>query len=168
MALIEAGDVSGFGAVAGGVSQIVGSLTGLITHFFPDKTKAMEFTQALQTTLLSQLGEENIGQIETNKVEAANPNIFVSGWRPAIGWVCASALLWNYLLGPILLSICAMCGKDTSHFPELSNGELMSLTTSLLGLGAMRTWEKYNGTEPPSIGTVTTKTVKPVLKATRP
>jgi len=38
----------------------------------------------------------NMGQIEINKVEATNPNWFVAGWRPFIGWTGGFALAYIY------------------------------------------------------------------------
>ena len=79
------------------------------------------------------------GQIEINKVEANNSNIFVAGWRPAIGWVCGAALAYQYLIRPFLIG---MFGFPA--MPALDDN-LWQLMLGMLGLGGLRTWEKTKG-----------------------
>jgi hypothetical protein len=43
----------------------------------------------------------DLAQIEVNKVEAASSSIFVSGWRPAIGWIGVAAMGYQFLLYPL-------------------------------------------------------------------
>jgi hypothetical protein len=77
------------------------------------------------------------GQLEINKVEAASPSVFVSGWRPFIGWVCGLACAWNWIGLPIL----------RMYVPDLTPAnltEMMPVLMGLLGLGALRTVEKIN------------------------
>lgn len=84
-------------------------------------------------------------QTEINKVEAGHRTIFVAGWRPYIGWVCGTALGWHFIVYDIVNWICATWYPHVAP-PELASTEsLMVLVTSLLGLGGMRTFEKYNG-----------------------
>lgn len=77
-----------------------------------------------------------MGQIETNQEEAQHRSIFVAGWRPAIGWTCALGLFYDFLLRPI--------GVGLGYpFPSLNIGDLISLVVALLGLGTLRTAEKF-------------------------
>jgi hypothetical protein len=83
-------------------------------------------------------------QAEINANEASNPNVFVSGWRPAIGWVCASALFFQYVGRPLL----AWGGIVSGHaFPPLPgiDDNLWQLMLGMLGLGGLRTFEKVKG-----------------------
>ncbi len=75
------------------------------------------------------------GQLEINKVEAASPNLFVSGWRPGVGWVCCLALVYQFFLRPALVTF----GKPA---PDLPMGDLITILLGLLGLGTLRTVEK--------------------------
>ena len=84
------------------------------------------------------------GQLEINKVEAANANIFVSGWRPAIGWVCALALLYQYLVRPLAVAIFAAVGHPLPTMPGLDEN-LWQLMMAMLGMGGLRTFEKVQG-----------------------
>ena len=67
----------------------------LIDRLWPDPTQAA--AAKLELLKLQQSGElqQITGQLEINKVEAANPSVFVSGWRPFIGWVCGTALAYQ-------------------------------------------------------------------------
>ena len=88
----------------------------------------------------------NASQVEINKIEATASNLFVSGWRPFIGWVCAISLAWNFILFDLVywLSHIFHVGAPP-HIDDEQN--LMSLVVSLLGLGGLRTYEKTQGLE---------------------
>ena len=103
----------------------------VINKVWPDKTEAEKQQLAAAVQLVQ-------GQLEINKVEAASPSVFVSGWRPFIGWVCGAACAWNWIGLPIL----------RMYVPGLTPAnltEMMPVLMGLLGLGALRTVEKING-----------------------
>lgn len=75
-------------------------------------------------------------QAEINKIEAAHRSIFVAGWRPYIGWTCGLGLTYDLILRPLLIT----CG---AHAPPLDSAALNSLVFALLGLGGLRTFEKF-------------------------
>lgn len=80
--------------------------------------------------------EPQIAQTEINKIEASHRSIFVAGWRPAIGWTCALGLLYDFIIRPIANGF----GLD---FPSIDTSSLNSLIIALLGLGTLRTAEKF-------------------------
>ena len=91
---------------------------------------------------LSQLEQKlKEGQIEINKAEASNSNWFVAGWRPAIGWVGALALLYTFLLSPLISWGCQIAHIKVVP-PVLDTGMLFNLILAMLGLGGFRTFEK--------------------------
>ena len=94
---------------------------------------------------LQQSGElaELAGQMEINKVEAANASVFVSGWRPFVGWVCGGGLVYTFI-GQPLLSWASLIWNFPIP-PNLDMGTLITLLGGLLGLGGMRTAEKIKG-----------------------
>lgn len=91
------------------------------------------------------------GQIEVNKVEAAHSNIFVSGWRPAVGWACVAGITYQFVLYPFLvwgwavMQAAGWISTSLSAPPILDIEALMVLVTGILGLGAYRTVEKVKG-----------------------
>lgn len=84
-----------------------------------------------------------LAQTEVNKVEAASPDPFKSGWRPGAGWVCVGGLLYQFLLQPLLAWGSGIAGFPAP--PVLELGDLFSLLFALLGLGAYRSLDKARG-----------------------
>jgi len=85
----------------------------------------------------------SLAQTEINKVEAASPDPFKSGWRPAAGWVCVLGLLYQFLLQPLLAWGSTMQGFAAP--PVLQLGDLYGLLFGMLGLGAYRSVERVKG-----------------------
>lgn len=94
----------------------------------------------------------NLGQIEVNKEEAKNPNLFVAGWRPAIGWVCALALGYQYILYPFLTWMAVVIFNSQYKPPPLDLTELFPLIFGMLGIAGMRSFDKLKGTDTRAIG----------------
>ena len=86
------------------------------------------------------------GQIQIDKAEASNPNWFVAGWRPAIGWVGALALLYTFLLSPLISWGCQIEGIKVVP-PTLDTSMLFNLILAMLGLGGYRTFEKIKNVQ---------------------
>ena len=86
------------------------------------------------------------GQLEVNKVEAAHKNMFVAGWRPAVGWVCVAGMASNFIVIPMANFALALAGSAIS-IPLLVLSEMMPVLLGMLGLGVMRTVEKAKGVQ---------------------
>lgn len=93
-----------------------------------------------------------LAQTEINKTEASHPSVFVAGWRPACGWICASALGYNFILSPLLAYSVALVSPETSPPPPIELGPLLTVLLGMLGLGGLRTYEKGIGTARSSWG----------------
>jgi len=87
--------------------------------------------------------EFNKLQTEINKLESQNVSIFVSGWRPFIGWICGFGLGFNFIIRPILNYILLVFYPLVPIMESLDVGVLISLVTGMLGFGALRTFEKH-------------------------
>tara|TARA_R100001509_G_scaffold133972_2_gene87502 strand:- start:2061 stop:2435 length:375 start_codon:yes stop_codon:yes gene_type:complete len=79
-------------------------------------------------------------QAEINKIEAQHRTIFVAGWRPFIGWVCGFALAYNFVLRDLLVW---WFGPETAP-PALQMEHLITVLVGMLGLGGLRSIDKYN------------------------
>jgi hypothetical protein len=123
-------DITGLGAVA----DLAGTV---INKIWPDKSEAEKQQLAAAVSLIQ-------GQIAINQAEASNPSVFVSGWRPAIGWVCGMACAWNWIGLPIVKAGLAIYGHPLQLSPA-DIGEMMPILLGMLGLGGLRTAEKING-----------------------
>jgi hypothetical protein len=86
-----------------------------------------------------------LAQMDVNKQEAASPSVFVAGWRPFIGWVCGTSLVYTYILYPFLLWASAIWAPELKPPQLVNDGMLFELMFGMLGLGAMRTFEKLKG-----------------------
>lgn len=83
-----------------------------------------------------------LGQLEINKVEAGNANVFIAGWRPFVGWVSASALAYSAIIEPIMRFIAEVCFTYAGKFPEIDTTITLQVLLAMLGFGAMRSYEK--------------------------
>jgi len=124
-----------------GLTPIVNKVLDLI----PDPNAKARAEAEMQAELLKYAAEQSAQQSEVNKVEAANANVFVAGWRPAIGWTCAMAFMFMYVVAPLATWVAAFFNHIVP-IPQFDTNALMSLTTGMLGLGAMRSFDKKQGT----------------------
>lgn len=130
--------------VAGPVAGLIGNL---IDRLFPDKDAQAQ--QRAELLLKAQEIDAELakGQQAINQVEAASDKLFVSGWRPFIGWVCGVAFAYKFIFQPFAVFIILVCGVhfDPKALPVLDWSEMSTILLGLLGLGTMRTVEKVKG-----------------------
>lgn len=140
------------------LGDIIKGGTDIIKEFVTDKDKQIQAEYALkqlqlnaETILREKEYEVQKAQIEVNKEEAKSTNLFVSGWRPSIGWVCSIAFGCNFILFPLMSWILPIISV---WFPEAKNitppdpfslSEMMPVLFGILGLGGMRSYEKKGG-----------------------
>jgi len=115
----------------------------LIDRLWPNPAEAEKAKYELFK--LQQSGELQlaIGQLEINKEEAKSGSLFVSGWRPFVGWTCGFGLVYSFLGQPLLSWASSIYGFNIP--PTLDLGTLLTVLGGLLGLGSLRTVEKING-----------------------
>lgn len=116
-------------------------LGGVIDKVIPDRAAADRAKLEMQAKLLDAANAGALAQLEVNKVEAAHQSTFVAGWRPAIGWICAAALAYSYMIVPLVGFSLTLMGKPVPRWPVLDNN-LWELMFGMLGLGALRSWDK--------------------------
>jgi hypothetical protein len=130
---------------------IAGPLFKVIDKFIPDpQAKAQAQLQLLQMQKAGEFKEIEAqlqlakGQTDINQVEAASPKLFVSGWRPFIGWLCGAGLGVQFIVAPLATWVSTLIGHPVT-FPALDLSTLMTLLAGMLGLGTLRTTEKIKG-----------------------
>lgn len=116
----------------------------VLDKIFPDQTQANEAKAKLIELQMNGELQKIAGQLEVNKAEAQNSNLFVAGWRPAIGWVCALALFYQFIVRPLIAWGFAIYGHPLPPMPGLDD-MLWELLFGMLGLGSLRTVEKVKG-----------------------
>jgi hypothetical protein len=131
------------------VTALLPALGTLIDRLIPDRAAAEKAKAEMEAELIRASNEAALAQVEVNKIEAGHSSVFVAGWRPAIGWVCAAAMALYYipmaLVGTGLWAwACIQAGVIVPR-PEMGIAEIIGLVMSLLGMGTLRTTEKLNG-----------------------
>ena len=120
--------------------SVIGIADKVLGKFIPDKT----LRDQLRHEMNMAFHEANLAQVEINKVEAASKSMFVAGWRPFVGWTCGVALLYHFLLLPLLHFILRATGNEV-ELPEFDFSHLSTILMGMLGLGSLRTYEKLRG-----------------------
>lgn len=123
---------------------VLGPIIDKLVDRIPDPAAREKAKMEAEATLLAASIEEMRGQVSINIEEAKNANVFVAGWRPAIGWSCALAFAFLYVIGPIVTWVASWYGV-TITLPQFNSADLMSLTFGMLGIAGFRTFEKVKG-----------------------
>lgn len=134
--------------MAPAIAALLPMLGNVFDRLFPDpaaaadaKVRVMEMAQRGELAQLDADLKMATGQMEVNRVEAANQSIWVSGWRPAVGWTCAAAFAFKFVVGPSAAVLMAMAGHPID-LPEFDFTEMSTILLGMLGLGSLRTVEK--------------------------
>lgn len=126
------------------IDSLIGPVTGLLDKFIEDKDQKAKLAHDLSTMAERHAQELAKAQMEINKVEAAHKSLFVSGWRPAVGWCCVLGMTGNFLVIPFANFILALLAIEVS-IPLIDLETMMPVLMGMLGLGAMRSYEKTKG-----------------------
>ena len=127
------------------LQALIGPVTGLLDKFIEDKDQKAKLAHEIATMSEKHAQEALLGQLEINKAEAASGSVFKGGWRPFVGWVCCIALLYHFILSPLILFGISLTGVTIPPIPEFDMGSLMTVLMGMLGLGGLRTYEKQKG-----------------------
>jgi len=141
-------DVTGVAGALGGVARdIRAAITG--KEVLTATERAALAQQVYQLELSATQTDLALAQAQAaiNAADAASGSNFRGGWRPAIGWVCGIALLYQFLLRPILPWMLAVIGHPVPMLPDLNMETLTTLLLGMLGLGGFRTFEKVKGVQ---------------------
>lgn len=117
----------------------------LIDRLWPNPTEAAK--AKMELLKMQQEGDLAVmtAQMEINKIEAQSSNLFVSGWRPFIGWGCGVAFLYSALFEPLLRFVSTVIFSYKGTFPVIDTDLTLQILLGLLGLAGMRSWEKREG-----------------------
>ena len=124
------------------IDAILDVVRGPLDKLIPDKNQKIALEHEVTMAVLS----SGLSQMEVNKQEAAHRSVFVAGWRPAVGWVCAGALAWHFVLFDLAAWLQIAFFPETPALPALQGtSELITVLFSMLGLGGLRSFEKLKG-----------------------
>ena len=119
------------------IEQLIKPVSKILDKFVADKDLKAKLKHELDT----EIHKANMAQIDVNKAEAAHKSLFVAGWRPFVGWICACALAYHFILQPILVFAISVYGVSVT-LPDFDMNSLMTVLLGMLGLGGLRTFEK--------------------------
>jgi hypothetical protein len=126
------------------VTALLPALGTLIDRLIPDRAAAERAKAEMEQQLVTAANQAALAQVEVNKIEAAHSSVFVAGWRPSIGWVCAAGLAWAFVLAPIASWALVVLGIK-AELPAIQFDHLFELVLAMLGIGGLRTFEKLRG-----------------------
>ena len=118
------------------VGKIFGSFDNIINKIWPDASEA-------ERNKLFAILKIADGQMAINRQEAKHTSIFVAGWRPAIGWISGAAIAYEGVLRPVLSWLSVNFGLIAP--PSINTELFTTLLLAMLGVGGMRTLEKFGG-----------------------
>ena len=130
--------------ISGIIGTLGGPVSGLLDKFIEDKDQKNALAHEIATMAERHAQELAKGQLEVNKEEAKSRNVFIAGWRPFIGWTCGVALAYNYVIQPMATFGLAQIDYLVA-LPPLDLSEMMPVLLGMLGLGGLRTFEKFKG-----------------------
>jgi len=126
------------------INAILPIIGSVIDKVIPDNNAKAKAKADIEKALIDNASKINLAQAETNKIEAAHRSVWVSGWRPFLGWVAGCGFAWVFVAAPLVQWVLVLNGIDVA-LPELQTDVLMELTLAMLGLAGLRSWEKSKG-----------------------
>lgn len=126
------------------IGDVIKTVGGLIDDLYTSG----EEKNAHVIEKLKLVQEQLLGQQAITQTEAKHPSVFVAGARPFIIWVSGFGIAYQFILYPLLLWFWAIAGQEmASAPPAIDASTLMTMVLSMLGVGTMRSFDKYNGTD---------------------
>lgn len=123
------------------VTKVVNTV---VDRLVPDNAASQKMKDEIAKELALSSMKGELAQLDINKAEAGSGSIFVAGWRPFIGWVCGSALAYQFVVAPVGIWVAGIFGHVIPPAPALDN-MLWELMFGMLGMGTLRTLEKIKG-----------------------
>ena len=126
------------------IQALLPLIGNVIDKVVPDKNANEKAKREIEKSLTDNANKLLLAQTEINKTEAAHKNLFVAGWRPAIGWSCALGVFWLFIGHPLATWIAHLDGVAQT-LPTIDSEILLELVFAMLGIAGLRTLEKVKG-----------------------
>jgi|TARA_R110002020_G_scaffold180216_1_gene374485 hypothetical protein len=131
-------------AIAALLPSLLPVVGDVLDRFFPNKEERAKAEREIEAKLTAHLASIDLAQLEVNKQEASHRSLLVAGWRPFVGWTCGLALFYTYLVQPMATFVLAQTGH-LIQLPPVDLSAMMPVLLGMLGLGGLRSFEKYKG-----------------------
>ena len=126
------------------LQTLIGPVSSLLEKLVPDKDLRSKLSHEIATMAEKNAHEQIKAQLDINKTEAQHNSLFVSGWRPAVGWTCCLGMAANFLIIPMTNFALALASSNIS-IPLIDLETMLPVLLGMLGLGGMRSYEKSKG-----------------------
>jgi len=126
------------------IPQLVPILNTVLDKTIKDKDLKIKTMAGLELAIIANAHTLNLETIKTNQVEASHRSIWVAGWRPALGWSLAFGVFWILIGFPMASWVASLTGF-IAPLPELPTEILFELTLAMLGMSAVRSFDKLKG-----------------------
>ena len=131
--------------IAALIPQLLPYVGEVLDRVVPDTEAKEKAKREIEANLIANANSINLAQIDLNKTEAQHRSVWVSGWRPAIGWSCSLGIAWLFIGHPIATWLAMLAGYDDMVMPTIPSDILLELTFAMLGMAGLRTFEKLKG-----------------------
>ena len=125
------------GSLLGKVVDTVGEKLGVDMASDDLKEKKLE----IELEINKMLAQVDLKQLEINLAEASNPNRKWITWRELLGYICAGAVAYHFILQQMLAFILASIGQAVT-LPALDMSGLLTILSAMLGVHFVDS--KYN------------------------
>jgi len=126
-------------------TTLIEPATKLLDKVIEDKDQKAKLAHELATMADRLAHEQQLAQMAINKEEAASGSLFKGGWRPCVGWLCAIAFGYHFVLQPVIIIVVALIGMEIPDLPKFEMNTLLTVLGGMLGIGGLRTYEKQKG-----------------------
>lgn len=131
--------------IAALIPQLLPILGNVVDKVIPDTVQKSVAMQEIEKALVNNAHNINLETIKTNQIEAGHRSVWVSGWRPAIGWSCSAGIAWLFIGHPLATWVAQLAGYNNMVMPTIDTDILFELTLAMLGMAGLRTFEKMKG-----------------------
>jgi len=121
------------------IDKLIDPVSKIVNKFVKDKDLQAKLDHELQTLF----HERNLAQIELLKEDAKSSSSFQKNWRPAVGWICALAMAYHFIIQPLLLTILTATGIVV-ELPDFDFAQLSTILMAMLGMSGLRSYDKHN------------------------
>ena len=122
------------------IEKLIAPVSDIVGKFVKDKDLQAKLDHELQTLF----HQANLAQIELLKEDAKSNNWFQNSWRPFVGWICGVAMLYHFILQPLLHTVLTASGVQVA-LPDFEFSQLSTILMAMLGMSGLRSYEKTKG-----------------------
>src|SRR5258708_4426597 len=129
-------DIAPYGeAIAQGSKLLNSILSRVLPAEKMSEAERTKLSQDLTLALMEKDSQQVMAELGINEAEAKSDSILVAGWRAAVGWVCAAAFGYTFVLQPFAVFWITIFAWQTPPLPALDMGPLMAVLGGILGIG---------------------------------